>query len=174
MKAKPIDLELMRKMFFYPSPMGELYRLKGVSSKAQTLDKVGTKNGNGYLSAIVDGRPYKVHRIIYALRHGIELSPDIQIDHINGDRSDNRISNLRMATNAQNQCNTKISSRNKSGYRGVSWSKSKGKWYAKIMFNQKTISLGYFNNKEEAALAYNKKALELFGEFAYLNEVPKV
>jgi hypothetical protein len=173
MKAKPIDLELMRKMFFYPPPTGELYWLKDRSNKIKALDEAGSSNGR-YRVVFCNGKIYSAHRIIYSMRHNVELSPDIQIDHINGDRSDNRISNLRMATNAQNQCNTKISSRNKSGYRGVFWVKVRKKWLAKIGLNKKKIHLGYFNNKEEAALAYNKKALELFGEFAYLNKVPKV
>ena len=64
-----------------------------------------------------------------------------------------------------------ISNKGSSKYKGVSWYSSRNKWYSYIHFNYEKIHIGYFENEKEAALAYNKKAKELFGEYAYLNEV---
>ena len=173
-KANSIDLELMRRTFFYPSPEGKLYNLTSRSNAAIMLDEAGSLNENGYLRVRVGGVVYGVHRIVYAMRNGINLSPTMQIDHINGDRTDNRIDNLRLATHAQNMRNTKISSRNTTGYKGVSWYDCNKKFVSRIHLNSKKIHLGSFNTKEEAALAYNAAALKYHGEFAQLNEVPKV
>lgn len=95
----------------------------------------------------------------------------LEVDHINRNGLDNRKCNLRMCTNAQNSANSAIRKHNTSGYKGVSWSKWNKKWGCSIGFNYKHLHIGYFRDKIEAALAYNKKAKELFGEFAYQNIV---
>jgi hypothetical protein len=79
--------------------------------------------------------------------------------------------NLRLATSSQNCANSPKSKNNTSGYKGVTWHKQHKKWYAQISKDRKNYFLGLYFKAEEAALAYNKKALELFGEFAYLNDV---
>ena len=102
-----------------------------------------------------------------------------QIDHINGNPLDNRKENLRTCTNQQNQMNRGKQNNNKSGYKGVRYMKKrKGMinehfkpWVAQIKHNQKDIYLGMYKTKEEAALVYNKKAIELFGEYVYLNVI---
>jgi hypothetical protein len=91
------------------------------------------------------------------------------LDHINGDKFDNRKSNLRICTKAENCRNSKMKSINTSGYKGVSWRKRDKKWSAIITVNYKNIGLGYYENKIEAAKAYNKAALKYHGEFARLN-----
>lgn len=95
----------------------------------------------------------------------------LQVDHINHDIHDNRRINLRIATPSQNGQNRRKRSDNTSGYKGVSWKKANKAWQAYIKYKQKTIYLGLHNTPELAALAYNKKARELFGEFALLNVV---
>ena len=90
-------------------------------------------------------------------------------DHINGDGLDNRKQNLRICTHAENLRNRRLGKNNTSGYKGVSWHKLHKLWYAHISHNKKLMSLGYFKDKEEAAKAYDRKAIELFGEFAKLN-----
>ena len=93
------------------------------------------------------------------------------IDHINGIKDDNRIINLRECTTQQNGMNRGPQKNNSSGYKGVGWSKKSSKWRAQIRFNNKSIYLGLFDDKKEAAKIYNKEAKKLFGEFVYLNEV---
>jgi len=109
----------------------------------------------------------KMHRVIMNAKQGE------QIDHKNRDSLDNRKQNLRFATPSQNQANSKIRSDNTSGYKGVVWYKNYQKWQVRIRYQGKRIYLGSFNNKEDAALVYNIKAKQLFGEYALLNKIKK-
>jgi len=107
-----------------------------------------------------------------ALHREITNAPKgMVVDHINGDSLDNRKENLRVCTHQENQMNRRINKDNTSGYKGVYYDakNKKNSWYAKIMFNYKLIHIGYYKTKEEAARAYDQKAIELFGEFAQLN-----
>ena len=115
----------------------------------------------------------KMHRVIMNAPKGK------QVDHINGNPLDNRKDNLRVCTHQQNQMNRGRTNNNKSGYKGVHYKKrtksminERSKpWVAQIYLNDKKIHLGTYKTKEEAALVYNKKAIELYGEFVYLNNV---
>jgi hypothetical protein len=89
-----------------------------------------------------------------------------QIDHIDGNRSNNLVFNLREANNAQNNRNTKLRASNTSGYKGVYMSKQSNRFIARITVNYKGIHLGCFKTVEEASQAYKKAALELHGSFA--------
>lgn len=93
----------------------------------------------------------------------------IMCDHINGNVCDNRKSNLRECSKLENNRNVKLHRDNKIGYKGVSFWKNK--YIARICVNYKLIYIGSYNTKEEAAQAYNEKAIEHFGEFARLNNV---
>jgi hypothetical protein len=88
------------------------------------------------------------------------------IDHANGNGLDNRRSNLRPFTGAQNHWNSGISRTNWSGHKGVGWNKAEGKWRARIQANGKRLFLGYFDTAEDAGHAYDAAARELHGEFA--------
>jgi hypothetical protein len=90
-------------------------------------------------------------------------------DHRNGDGLDNRRSNLREATTSQNGGNKRISTANKSGYKGVSWDKRKKKWNAQVKRDGRIRWLGYHATPLAAALAYDAGAREYFGEFSRLN-----
>ena len=94
-----------------------------------------------------------------------------ECDHMNRDGIDNRKRNLRPATRQQNVCNRGRLRNNTSGYVGVAWHKDAEKWHARIMINGECLSLGLYENKEDAARAYNKAARKYHGEFAVLNEV---
>lgn len=120
----------------------------------------------GYLQGWIDGKTQYLH-IIVAKRMG--LDPSKQVDHIDRSPLNNHESNLREATISQNRVNSKIRSDNTSGYIGVSWHKKTKKWQASICFKGKRIYLGLFNDKKDAACAYDKTALKHFGEFARLN-----
>ena len=106
----------------------------------------------------------KAHRLIMGV-----TDPKIQVDHINGNKLDNRKENLRLATPQQNSSNIGIRKNNKSGYKGVCWSKRDKKWIASIYKNNKKQYLGCFDDIVEAVRAYDRAALELFGEFAWTN-----
>ncbi|MEK6878312.1 MAG: HNH endonuclease [Nanoarchaeota archaeon] len=93
----------------------------------------------------------------------------VEVDHINGNRLDNRRKNIRLCAHADNMRNLKLRKDNTSGYKGVT--KSYGKWTAHIQFNKKGINLGYFKDKKDAAKAYNEAAKKYFGEFARLNDI---
>jgi len=95
-----------------------------------------------------------------------------QIDHLNHGGLDNQKTNLRICNNSQNQMNKRKSkNQTSSQYKGVGWHVWRKKWQAFIGQDSCQICIGYFDNEELAALAYNKKAVELFGDFAYLNMV---
>jgi len=110
-------------------------------------------------------------RLIFMHREILGLSDRNQhVDHINGDGLDNRRSNLRIATNAENNRNhRKPSNALTSLYKGVSWHKLSRKWQAQITFNGKKRYLGLFIDELAAARTYDKAAKELHGEFARLN-----
>lgn len=137
--------------------------------------KAGTRAYNGYEVIRYKNKYYKAHRVVWYMFYKEEPK---EIDHINGIRHDNRIENLRAATRSTNSQNQTVQKCKKSSqYKGVSYSNAvrmKNKWVAYITLNKKRTYLGSFSSEEEAALAYNKKAIELFGEFAKLNEVPNV
>jgi len=104
-----------------------------------------------------------IHRLITGAPKGMD------IDHINGNPLDNRKSNLRICTHTENMRNRGANKNNTSGYKGVGWHKKGKKWGATIKHNYKSVYIGLYEDKEEAARAYDKKAKELHGEFAYLN-----
>ncbi len=93
------------------------------------------------------------------------------IDHVNGNRSDNRRVNLRICSLADNNRNKGMSKNNSSGYKGVYWQTGAKKWRAQIMKDRKLIYLGLFDSKHEAAISYNINANKLFGQFARINKI---
>lgn len=105
----------------------------------------------GYVNVCINKKDYKRHRLIWFYVH--RKWPPSDLDHINGVRNDDRISNLRLATRSQNCWNSAKPSTNKSGHKGVSWSKEKRKWRASIRCENKWSHLGYFDNIDDALIA---------------------
>ena len=121
-------------------------------------------HGNGYpIYRIWPNEQMAMHQLIVSKNIGG------QIDHINGDKLDNRRANLRYCTHAQNQMNNKKRSGTSSKFKGVSLNKASGKWKAYIKYQQRYISLGTYASEVEAAESYNRAAIHYFGEFARLN-----
>lgn len=106
---------------------------------------------------------YKMHRKI------MNCPSDMQVDHINHNTLDNRKENLRIVTSNRNNQNRNKGAGCTSKYKGVYWHKNNKKWQAHLKFNKKELYLGNFDSEEEAALAYDRKARELFGEYACTN-----
>ena len=156
------SVDELAALFVYDPDTGVLRR-KTARGSAKVGDAAGGGNSHGYLVVFVGKRRAMVHRVCWALHYG--RWPQHQIDHINRNRMDNRIANLREATSMQNAGNTNLSCRNTSGIRGVSWSKGDRAWVAYIRANGKQRRLGVFADKAEAAAVYAKAARLKFGEF---------
>lgn len=140
----------------------------GVMTRISNGKRLGDIDKNGYLRFRLNGKEYyQGHRIAWLLYYGD--MPHGDIDHIYGKENGNGIWNLRIATDQQNSFNTTINSSNTSGYKGVC--KHGKSFRARIKINYKYICLGSFKTAEEAAMSYNDKAKELFGEYARLNIV---
>ena len=108
----------------------------------------------GYRSVMVDYRVYYEHRLAYAFIFGKFPPRKLTIDHINGKRHDNRISNLRLLLLADNVRNrTHLNKNNTSGANGVSYNRNRKKWHAYIMFNRKNMTIGWFDSLKEAKVA---------------------
>ena len=172
-KAKPLpSAELVRELFEYDkitgivtwkNPRSNRTRKGAIvgsvaRSSCRNYLKVGIKCDEAYFE-------YKLHRIIWLYVTG-EDPGSSQIDHIDGDGLNNSFMNLRKASDAQNKGNCKRYKNNSSGYKGVSWSKNRSKWRARIAVNRKERHLGFFDTPELAHMAYCKAAAELHGEFA--------
>lgn len=123
-------------------------------------------NGRAYAQHDVWSGNARVHR---EYMHRFLLPDAEEVDHINGNGLDNRRSNLRPATRAQNCANMRRSKANTSGYKGVSWHKGGRKWHAQIRGDAKREHLGLFTDPADAAKAYDNAARRLHGEFARLN-----
>jgi HNH endonuclease/AP2 domain len=144
--------------WFLNERSSKIWNTKYAGKEAFTsISSVGYKHGQ------LLGRHITAHRALWCLHHGRDTLK--HIDHINGERTDNRLCNLREATNAQNGMNQKLSTKNTSGYKGVSWSSEKRKWLAQVIADGKHYNLGYYAQIEDAALAYAKGAKLHQGEF---------
>lgn len=108
----------------------------------------GSQRNSGYFAIGIDNKLYLAHRLVWLYVHGV--MPKDQIDHINGIRNDNRIANLREANTAQNGQNSKLRSDSTTGRVGISWSKQKSKWAARICVEGARKHLGFFMTIEDA------------------------
>ena len=106
---------------------------------------------------------------VYIHHEIIEVPKGMYADHINGNGLDNRKCNLRACTGTQNNANATMRKGGTSKYKGVSFNRAKKRWQVQISFNYKRTNLGYFDEEVDAAMAYDAKAVELFGEFAKPN-----
>ena len=147
-------------------------RLKNITTNKILL---GTKDEKGYmrynLTYNKKQRRGKIHRLmLLAFPCYFIYMKGTQIDHIDGNKGNNKITNLRLCTNQENQWNSR-SYKGKSKYKGVSYRKDNNKWRAIIYYNKKPINLGQYNTEKEAAEAYNKKAKILYKEYSNLNKI---
>jgi hypothetical protein len=123
----------------------------------------------GYPTVYINNAPVLVHRLV-AWRFIPNPEHKKCVDHIDGNRENNNVHNLRWATHEQNACNRKMRTDNKSGHRGVYLNKQSMKWYACVNINGKLTNLGYFENKEDAINIRVAKANELYGNFCHFTE----
>lgn len=126
-------------------------------------DVAGSKSLRGYIYIQIDGKMHQAHRLAWIYMYGVE--PDL-IDHINGNRTDNRASNIRSCNKYENSWNSKIRKDNKSGVKGVSWNKCASKWQAIISVNGVKKYLGLYEDVKSAELIIKKERERLHGEFS--------
>lgn len=147
----------LRHIFNYDPKTGELL---------QYGKRAGYITLTGYRLLSVKKQRIYAHRLIWCLVTG--EWPTSEIDHINQDRSDNRWSNLRLATRQQNARNRKRNAKNRSGFKGVSFHNRVGRWRAVIELDSGHKHLGYFDDPKSASIAYRNAAQQHFGQFASL------
>jgi hypothetical protein len=154
------SLEYLRECFALDMTTGEL-----TWKKAKVAgQKAGNADARGYLNVKLDGKQYRLHRIVFFMATGI--NPDGQmIDHADGDKRNNRPENLRFASRVENGRNRHSTSA-RSGRRGVSFHPKTGKWQARIQVDGKEKSIGLFDDIETASAAAKKARDKAFGAFA--------
>ena len=163
---RELTVDLLNHLFEYDKETGNLIWKIKPSRRGHSVkvgDIAGTLKSHGYICVGINYNSYRAHRLIFLMHKGYLPKT---IDHINGDKLDNRIENLRAATVGQNQHNRKTNANNTSGYKGVCWNKAQKKWVARITLERKNIHLGYFANVEEASEVVRKAREELHGSFA--------
>lgn len=152
------------EMFYYDADDGVLVHRYTVQEGKRMGETAGSPHNAGYIQLSIQRKKYLAHRLIWLYVHG---EHPFQIDHINGNRSDNRIINLRECSYSQNHGNRKKQSNNTSGFKGVAYSRSDDRWVVDVC----GVRIGQYKTKEEAAKVYDDTARIVFGEFALTNEM---
>ena len=154
--------ERLRERYEYDSEQGLLVSIQNNHSQRRRR-RTGVTKPRDYRRTYIDGKHYCHHRLVWIWHHGA-VDPEILVDHINQDRHDDRIENLRLATASQNNAHRAMQSNNTSGFKGVY--QQKGRWVFQTRMNGQSTSYRSFPTKEEAASAYQQAAAEMHGEFA--------
>ncbi len=156
--------EELKSQLHYDPDTGIFTRLVSNNKKHKIGDIAGGINpSSGYYMIKVFGKRYSLHRLAWLYIYG--YFPDLCIDHINRIRTDNRINNLRLSTNSENQQNRTICSNNKVGIKGVYKTKNYEKYVAQATLNGKHYYLGHFDSQHEAGEAYKSFAMKNHKEF---------
>ncbi len=140
--------EIIKRIFHYSPDTGLFTRLVKQGQRGAIGSIAGSADTKGYTIIKIDGKSHKAHRLAWLYVYG-EM-PDSHIDHINHNPSDNRISNLRSVTQAENNKNRPPQHDNKSGVSGVIWRKQSKKWMARISVKNKRVHLGLYSDINEA------------------------
>jgi len=169
-----MDLDMLKAILAYDPETGFLiWKRRTLRPGMERNDKgwntrfvgkaAGRPHRNGHLLVNISYKNYSAHRLAWWMHYGEQ--PSGHIDHINGNPSDNRIANLRIATPSQNMRNARMRTDNKSGHKGVCWSERDKRWRAYMHVNGRMIDLGNFKTLEAAVEKRVQAAKKTFGEF---------
>jgi HNH endonuclease/AP2 domain len=160
-----LTAEHLRRVLLYDPYTGLWKWRENGRGRSKVLDwRPGYLGRDGYPSIRILNRLYLAHRLAFLYMMG--RWPRHELDHIDGDRANNRWGNLREATRTQNMKNTGLRATNTSGFRGVSFSQKYNRWEARMRLgDSKQVFLGYFATPDDASKAYEAAAKEAFGEY---------
>lgn len=157
--------DMVRDALDYNPTTGWFTWRKKVASKVVIGRRAGTRGAQGYRQITLYGNQVLEHRMVWFWVHG--EWPDL-VDHINLNKTDNRVANLRKASHFENACNARAHRDNPNKRKGI-WRTKSGRWQAMITVNKKRLFLGAYGTPEEAAAAYDEAAKTLHGDFARIN-----
>lgn len=158
-----ITQERVKELFSYNVDTGEFYRKIDSGKRGKKGTLVGTDR-HGYLTVKINGKRHSLHRLAWLYIYGEFPSGDL--DHKNGNPTDNRINNLRIATKSQNLANSIGQPSRRKASKGIHWRENIRKWVAQINKDNTRFYLGVFKHRAEAEEAYALAAKKLYGEFA--------
>lgn len=159
MKNESLSHDHLRELLDYDPKTGIFTWKIAAGKRVSEGLRAGWNEGKGYRKIQVSGKSYREHQLAWFYVNG--KWPDHEVDHKDGIRNNNRISNLREATRLENRQNLSGKSSGKSGVIGCSWHKKTKKWQAYISVGRKWHALGYFDNREDAGAAYLRAKQEL-------------
>lgn len=162
-KVPDFPLDTFRERLSYNPETGDLTWLVSPSNNVKVGQVAGVRLAIGYRKIVVNDRQFYAHHVAWFLHCG--EWPSVMIDHVNGSRDDNRIANLRLATQAEQNFNTKLSIKNTSGRKGVARCSKTGRWRAYIMLGRKQMFLGNHATFEAAVKAREDAELRVCGQF---------
>lgn len=164
-RSRLLTLARLKKLIYYDPTTGTFTRLiaKRRRGWVEVNRAITTTDAWGYIKIVVDDVQYKGHRLAWFYSYGVW--PETHIDHINRVKNDNRMDNLRLATNAENAQNKGMSSKNTSGAKGVTWDASNSKWMAQIAVGGRNYKLGRYSDINDA-IAARKEAEDKYHPFA--------
>jgi hypothetical protein len=154
-----ITAELARELLNYDPTTGVITWASTRRGGAREGDQAGFINKHGYREVFLCGNYAKAHRLVWLIQFG--QWPPHGVDHINGNKTDNRLANLRLADPGENLQNRTVQRNNSSGHTGVSWDEGKGLWRAAIYVGKRKKFIGRFKSKEMAAEAYRQAKADL-------------
>lgn len=153
----------LEQLLIYEAATGE-FRWRGGQKKVRPGMLAGSRDKDGYIQICIDQRVYKAHRLAWLWMHG--EWPSAEIDHIDLNKANNKISNLREASKSQNMMNQSVRASSATGIKGVQFDKRRGQFTARITANGVIHRLGRFDTADMAASAYRSAAERLHGKFA--------
>ena len=159
---RDLTVDLLNELCTYDKETGKLY-WKAARQGVTVGKEAGALDKNGYSILRINYKRYRTHRVVFLMHKGYL---PVVLDHIDGDRANNRLDNLRPASLHQNQYNRKLNNNNKTGFKGVSYNAKQKMFIAAINHQGQRISLGSYNTPEEADKVVRAAREELHGNFA--------